>query len=104
MNNLKEAHSLGPWVTAYHEPGNDVQHGLAGYSVVSGTGEGVAFNVHSEANARLIAAAPQMLEALMLAIKYLQHPDVQAIPFALPASNAVRSINAAIRAAEGEKP
>jgi hypothetical protein len=37
-------------------------------------------------NGRLIAKAPQMHELLKLALKYLEHPDVQAIPFALPAS------------------
>lgn len=38
----------------------------------------------------------QALHALKAAALYLQHPDVQAIPFAQPASVALRRVNAAI--------
>ena len=52
-------------------------------------------------NARLIAAAPDMLAALQLALRYLEHPDVQAMPFALPASVPAGRVRAAIAKAEG---
>ncbi len=52
-------YSPGPWVTT-HSP-------LTGYRVSDKTGWGVAVvlkDTNDEANARLIAAAPDMLEAL----------------------------------------
>ena len=52
-------------------------------------------------NASLIAAAPDLLEAAKFALQYLKHPDVQALQFALPASNAARSLAGAIAKAEG---
>lgn len=56
-------HTPGTWEYQFHAPGNDVQGGLAGYSVQQQHGEGVAYNVAREANARLISAAPDLLEA-----------------------------------------
>lgn len=50
----------------------------------------------------LIAAAPELLEALRLALRYLDHPEVQAIPFALPATAAIERARAAIAKAEGK--
>ena len=47
------------------------------------------------ANARLIASSPELLEVLDLAVRYLEHPDVKAIPFALPSecvANRARAI------------
>jgi len=52
------------------------------------------------ANASLIAAAPELLGALMVAVQYLEHPDVQAIPFALPASGVAKRARDAIAKAE----
>ena len=66
MEAATESHTPGPWGAAYHGPGNTVQHGLAGYSI-QGT-EGIAYNVCREANARLIAAAPDLLEACRAAL------------------------------------
>ena len=51
----------------------------------------------------LHASAPALLEALELAVRYLEHPDVTALPFALPVTNASRMAHAAIEAAKGEK-
>lgn len=63
--------------------------------------------IHSDevlmANARLMAAAPDLLYALELAVRYLEHPDVQAIPFALQASAPVARAHAAIAKATGEE-
>jgi len=47
-------------------------------------------------------AIPEMLEALKLAKRYLEHPDVQAIPFALNASVPLSRIVNVIAKAEGE--
>ena len=42
-----------------------------------------------------------LLEALKLAVRYLEHPDVQRIPFALHASAPLERARAAIEKAEG---
>jgi len=55
-----------------------------------------------EANARLIAAAPDMLRVLYMAALYLEHPEVQAIPFAVGAGNAARNVRDVIAKAEGK--
>lgn len=43
------------------------------------------------------------LEALRTIRKYLAHPDVQAMPFALPASNPLRALDAIIEQGEKEQ-
>lgn len=52
-------------------------------------------------NANIMSASPDLLSALQLAVKYLEHPDIQTIPFALSASVAVDRANAAIAKATG---
>jgi hypothetical protein len=54
-----------------------------------------------EADALLIALAPELLEVLSLAIRYLDHPDVKAIPFSMSAAVVVNRARAAIAKAEG---
>jgi hypothetical protein len=54
------------------------------------------------ANASLIAESPAMLAALKLAVRYLEHPDVQAIPFALSASVLLEQALAIIARVEGD--
>ena len=58
------------------------------------------------ANARLIAAAPDLLAALELAVRYLEHPDVLAVTqhMALPGSVPVDRARAAIERATGGHP
>lgn len=81
---MKLQHTPGPWRvgdaghTVFGPPNGNPSphiiadiHGRAGYP-----GE-------LRANARLIASAPTMAELLALALRYLEHPDAQAIPFAL---------------------
>ncbi len=41
----------------------------------------------------------ELLDALRLAVRYLEHPDVQSIPFALPASAPLERARAAIEKA-----
>lgn len=45
-------------------------------------------------------AIRELVSAAKRAVRYLQHPDVQEIPFALPASNIVRNLNGTIRQVE----
>lgn len=45
---------------------------------------------------RAVKAHDSLMAALELAIHYLKHPDVQAIPFALPASAALERAQAAL--------
>lgn len=45
-------------------------------------------------------AIRELVTAAKLAVRYLQHPDVQAIPFALHTSNVVRNLNGTIRQVE----
>ena len=83
-------HAPGPWKTTHSE--------VSGYRVSDSTGWGVAVvlkDVTDEANARLIAAAPQMLEALELAADYVK--EVQG-----DESTDYKQVIAAIRAAKGE--
>lgn len=59
-------HTPGPW-TAYKRP---EPVGFAEWEIYYGTDtECVAEVVHEEANARLIAAAPELLEALQAVIR-----------------------------------
>lgn len=54
--------------------------GHSGQPIANVTGAGAA-NIP---NADLIVLAPEFAGALQVALNYLRHPDVQAIPFALP--------------------
>lgn len=44
----------------------------------------------------------EVLEVLRLAVRYLEHPDVQAMPFAAPVQTVVERAREAIRKAEEE--
>ena len=55
-----------------------------------------------EKDAVLFAAAPELLARLNLAVRYLEHPDVQAIPFAAPAGGCAELCRAAIAKATGQ--
>ena len=86
--------SEGPWV-ATHSP-------LNGYRVSDKTGWGVAVvlkDTNDEANARLIAAAPQMLDALEAAYDHIC-PDGD--PLDAREFEVCSKIEAAIAAAKGE--
>ena len=97
---MTDKHTPGPWTVS---PDNS--------RVVQGEGRRIALayshaiqpGAVGDANARLIAAAPELLEALEQAVRYLEHPDVTALPFALPVTNVSRVARAAIEAAKGEK-
>lgn len=57
----------------------------------------------AESNARLIDAAPEMLAALKMAVRFLDHPEVIAIPFAGSVVELARQIRATIDKAEGRE-
>ena len=94
-------HTPGPWKTTHSEVG--------GYRVSDSTGWGVAVvlkDTNDEANAHLIAAAPQMLEALEACADYwhIKHNpgDEHGELLSLSAERAQRLIRVALAAAKGE--
>ena len=95
---MNKAYSPGPWRTTHSE--------VNGYRVSDSTGWGVAVvlkDTNDEANARLIAAAPQMLEALeeLVELKDRRH----SLPVEIYQESREKAWNkcrAAIAAAKGE--
>ena len=95
-------HTPGPWKITHSE--------VNGYRVSDSTGWGVAVvlkDTNDEANARRIAAAPMMLEALEACASYWYYKRSPSIPeqselISLGAEQAQRLIKAAIVAAKGE--
>lgn len=59
-------HTPGPW--AHGKLGNNADQ----WAVYDESGRTIGLSYHGEANARLIAAAPQLLEALWLAIRVIE--------------------------------
>jgi hypothetical protein len=55
-----------------------------------------------EANGVLLASAPALLGMLVLALKYMDHPDVQALPFACPAAGVADRMRKLIATARGD--
>lgn len=110
MDNAK--HTPGPWEAVQHTAINNVK----GYRIFSGGNEvavcrntsgglGAVAQLPAEANARLIAAAPELLAVLCLALRYMEHPDVLAITkdMALSGEGANDRMRTAIKNATGEK-
>ena len=99
---MSKTHAPGPWKTTHSE--------VNGYRVSDSTGWGVAVvlkDTNDEANARLIAAAPQMLEALEACAAYWHCKRSPGIPehselVSLSAEQAQKLIRAAMAAAKGE--
>lgn len=48
------------------------------------------------------AAAPDLLQSLELALRFLDHPETKAIPFAMPVDGVIQQARAAIARARGE--
>jgi len=100
---MSKTHAPGPWKITHSE--------VNGYHVSDSTGWGVAVvlkDTNDEANARLIAAAPQMFEALEACAAYWYYKRSPSIPeqselISLGAEQAQRLIKAAIAAAKGNK-
>ena len=72
---MNDRHTPGPWFVVY-EPYGDQDAGIEGYEpsgdLVQGSPTSREFvNLTLDANARLVAAAPELLEALQYALKEL---------------------------------
>lgn len=70
----KSRHTLGPWILqVYDKRSQRTKEGNTNcyYSVSSNDGSPIQIPSKNEANARLIAAAPVMLEALKVALKVM---------------------------------
>ena len=98
-------HTPGPWTAKYHEPGNDVQSGLAGFSIQA-FAEGIAYNIPRPGNADLIAAAPDLLAALEVATDHIAdlHSEVteRGNPLAVEEQEILNQARAAIARAKME--
>ena len=79
MKTIKTSHTPGPW-TVERDGFTLTMREQVVATAIAPDGADVA---EQRANARLIAAVLEMREILMLALRYLEHPDVKAIPFAM---------------------
>lgn len=61
-----------------------------------------AFNSEAEANARLIVAAPELLEAIELALQYIENHSHNFVPTERQSTHVPSEIRAAIAKARGE--
>jgi hypothetical protein len=99
-------HTPGPWKLSHTR--------IQGFHVSDSTGWGVAVvlkDINDEDNARLIAAAPQMLEALerlssaATAVNQQRHDNPDPVPMFVAIGemlSAIRQADEAIKAAKGE--
>lgn len=117
----KHIHTPGPWRahrpstlngnwSVYGDCDSSFKHRRDRYKVAETVGASIP-SVDVEANARLIAAAPEMLAALKLAIPEIRCLFHQATGVSVEKSDdaaavryALNAINAAIAKAEGRKP
>ena len=103
MTTLK--HTPGPWtVNAWPQRHDEIRIGAVGTPLICAIMvRDVSIN-EQKANARLIAAAPELLEALILARRYMlkDYPE-EAGPYILPMymEQDLRRIDAAIAKAKG---
>jgi hypothetical protein len=92
METMKVAHTPGPWTTSR----DAVPEGIVQITVYAEQdGERVATVFQSEANAPLIAAAPDLLDACRDAEQYLGATESG------PPSTLLRTVRAAIAKAQG---
>lgn len=102
---MNTKHTPGPWMVVrdlrQYTPDNG-ELDLVGYNIESESGDEVigcegieAWKDNAEANARLIAAAPKLLKALMMAVVQNEHDMVLT-------GDELRECRAAIRKAIGE--
>jgi hypothetical protein len=89
-------YSKSPWKLVHEGHGTFIRaaHGGVVASMEAG------YQTLRDIDGRLVEVAPEMLEALKLAVKYLGHPDVKAIPFSLPSGGVAKRIQRLIDYAE----
>lgn len=95
MSDTGRKHTAGPWIV-YHEGGSMGSGGHWGVETASEPKETVAVCRNNRHNARLIAAAPDMLDALHDAINDWQTNE------GVLCDDTAHMIRAAIRKATGE--
>lgn len=96
MNNPKPKHTPGPWRIS-NVLSNRLQIGVKGEEIAA-----LQYGENKEANAHLIAAAPEMLEALHLAVGHLEQRQVLD-GVKSHRTNTLKVLNAAIAKAEGRE-
>lgn len=98
---MSTQHTPGPWHVSKASPTRVIESGPRGNSIAKmGLNLGACSQEEAEANARLIAAAPDLLEALqgmLLGFSLTQNPD--AYPSDAPCNKARAAIAKATRAA-----
>ena len=96
---MSAQHTPGPWIAGDDE-GSDY------YLVGPHDGDGIVYQpvvkLHSEANARLIAAAPEMLAALQAVLAEIEGPDRPHSTDSWLPSHLAHQVRAAIAKATGE--
>lgn len=101
---MSGAWTPGPWAVN-PKAATNVEAGGRGVSACGGyfdnTSDG-AYAVENEANARLIAAAPDMAEALRLFIHYDEATDDDGVQLMLNYADALSAAKAALAKARGE--
>lgn len=97
-------HTSGPW--AYSRMGTVGDFRVTGPTFLSGEADivrttGIAFNIYHEANAQIIAAAPDLLSALQALVAYVEAADNPIDQGANYSDDTVTDALAAIRKAKG---
>lgn len=77
-----EQHTPGPWTTGICQVTKDFLKGRLSEAVVTETGEVIALTGEGEANARLIASAPELFDALVECLRMLGAPEGMATEMA----------------------
>ena len=88
-------HTPGPWKLRQTFNDDDCSHEIDGIALVFRSEQ-------ANANARLIAAAPELLEALKLVVAYDEGNHIDGLEMMLAYSKALDAVRAAIAKAEGE--
>ncbi len=74
---MKTQHTAGPWIIQEHKDKNfgiDLTEGKKGKVICNVTSHYIAEHEEAQANARLIAAAPELLAALQDLVAISKHP------------------------------
>jgi hypothetical protein len=91
---LKTKHTPGPWrmveCPEIHDEGNAYEIEVDGQTIAH-----IYASEDMDANARLVSAAPDMLEALKAALLRLDHHDAQSAPEALQCRDAIKKAEGA---------
>lgn len=107
QDNGNHAATPGPWLVSTDKAGmpqvisrEDIAHEFIIAKTIAYKPRWLEQPNELAANARLIAASPDLLAVLELAVKYLDHPDIKAMPFAVRAETVANRAHAAITKAK----